>query len=70
VSLSPGMATQILEMAEDSQIETHEVSSLMYGVFNTAIIGMVILFGAKAFIKVVKPPKEEAKEIIETAEMF
>ncbi len=66
--LSPIVGAEILEMALDNHIDTAEVSSLMQGLFSSAMMGMVIMFGARAFIKATNPPKKEAREILEIAE--
>ena len=68
MSLSPGIAQEILEAAEDQVITTTEVANIMSGVVNSAITGMVIVFMATAFIKATKPPKKIAEEILEIAE--
>ena len=68
MGLSPGIAADILEAAEDQEITTSEVTSMMTGVFGSAIVGMVMVFMATAFIKAVNPPKKIAEEILEIAE--
>ena len=70
MGLSPTIGADILEMVQDGQIETAEVSSLMTDVFSAALSGMVIMFGAKMFIKATNPPKKQAEEILEIAEML
>lgn len=70
MSLSPILGAEILESGLDGQIETAEVENLMQGVFSSAITGMVVMFSAKMFIKALNPPKQEAEEIIELAELF
>lgn len=68
--LSPITGARIIEMGADGQIETSEVSALIQGVFGSAIFGMMMIFIAKMFIKAFNPPKEEAKEMLEMAEVF
>ena len=68
MSLSPGIAKNILEAAEDLEITNSEVTGMMTGVFGSAIVGMVMVFMATTFIKVANPPKKIAEEILEIAE--
>jgi len=70
MSLSPGIAKNILEAAEDLEITNSEVTGMMTGMFGSAIAGMIIVFMATAFIKVAKPPKKIAGEILEMAEVL
>jgi len=70
MSLPPTVAIDILESASDNEITTSEVSELMYQVFNAGLTGLVLVFSATAFIKAVQPPKKEAGEILEIAEML
>ena len=68
MSLSPGVVVDILEAAEDQEITTPEVAGMMTSVFSSAIVGMVVVFMATAFIKVTNPPKKIADEILQIAE--
>jgi len=70
MSLSPGIAKNILEAAEDLEITHAEVTSMMTGVFGSAMVGMIMVFMATAFIKVANPPKKIAEEILEVAEVL
>jgi len=70
MSLSPGIAKNILEAAEDLEITNSEITGMMTGMFGSAIVGMIMVFMATAFIKVVNPPKKIAGEIIEMAEVL
>lgn len=68
--LSPGIALDIIEAAEDQVITTSEVESMMTSVFNSGIAGIVVVSMMAMFIKAVNPPKKEAKEMMEIAEML
>jgi len=70
MSLSPGTVQEIFEAVEDQEITSTEVAGMMTGVFGSAMVGMVMVFMATAFIKATKPPKKVAAEILEIAEEF
>lgn len=70
MTLSPGIMQDILEAAEDQEITTTEVESIMGGVFNSVIAGMVVLGMMNMFIKATNPPKKIAGELREIAEVL
>jgi len=70
MGLSPGVVKNLLVAAEDLEVTNSEVTGIMTGIFGSAIIGMVMVFMATAFIKVANPPKKVAEEILEIAEVL
>ncbi len=70
MGLSPGIALDIVKAAEDQEITTSEVESMMTGVFNAGITGMVLVFMATQFVKATNPPKKTGEDIMKIAEML
>lgn len=60
----------VISAAADGELTTSEISDAMWGVFNSALFGAIMVFSTKMFIETINPPKKIAQELTEMAEVF